>query len=98
MNERKQSGSASEKNSRKVAAESKTHISPQSATRMTKNNTDSTRKKSVKSDYAMAQSQSKTKSHAKSASKPNPKKSNKGPLSQIIAFCKTRYTKLALCK
>ena len=89
MKHRKQFELASEMNSRNAtAAESKTHISPQSAARMTKNNTDSTRKNSVKSDDAMAQSQSNTKSHAKSASKPNPKESNKDPLNQIIDFAK----------
>ena len=89
MSKLKQSELASEINSRNAtAAESKTHISPQSATRMTKNNTDSTKKKSVKSVHAMAQSHSNTKFHAKSASKPNPKESNKGPLNPIIDFVK----------
>ena len=89
MTQRKQSGLASEMNSRNAnAAESKTHIRPQSATRMTKNNTDATNIKSVKSDHAMAQSQSNTKSHSKSASKPNPKESNKEPLNQLIDFAK----------
>ena len=89
MKHRKQSELASEMKSRNVTATaSKTHMSPQSATRMTKNNTDLTRKKSVKTDYAMAQSHSNTKSHAKSTSKPSPKESNKDPLNQLIDFAK----------